>query len=79
MERDILNLLDEDGALTFERIAAALDEPPDAVRSALQTLRDRGLVELTGGGEILGHTASPSMNWQLTQSGIDEVARSRSE
>jgi Mn-dependent DtxR family transcriptional regulator len=77
MERAILRLLEEDGALTYERIAAVLDEPPDAVRSALQELRDRGWVELTGTGEIEGHSASPSMNWQLTPDGSEELARSR--
>ncbi len=79
MERAILDLLGEDGALTYERIAARLDEAPDVVRGALQSLRERGWVELTGGGEIQGHTASPSMNWELTQAGRVEVARSRLE
>jgi predicted ArsR family transcriptional regulator len=77
MERAILELLGEDGELTYERIAGRLDEAPDVVRGALQSLRDRGWVELTG--EIQGHTASPSMNWQLTHAGRVELARNRLE
>jgi predicted ArsR family transcriptional regulator len=79
MEAAILVLLGQEGGLTFEWIAARLDEPPDSVRSALQTLRDRGWAELTGTGEIQGHSASPSMTWQLTEAGRDELARSRLE
>jgi predicted ArsR family transcriptional regulator len=42
MEGSILELLEQHGSLAYEQIAAHLGAPPDAIRSALQGLRERG-------------------------------------
>jgi len=54
MENAILALLEQHGSLGYEQIAAHLNQGPDAVRNALQALRDRGLVDVLSVGELEG-------------------------
>jgi DNA-binding transcriptional ArsR family regulator len=79
LEGSILALLERHGSLAYEQIAAHLDEPPDAVRNALTALRDRGLVDVLGLGELESYKTTAAAYWRLTDAGREEVARRRSE
>jgi DNA-binding transcriptional ArsR family regulator len=77
VERRILELLEQCGSLAFDQIAAHLDEPPSAVRSALGGLRDGGLVEVLTTGDTEAHSTHVATYWRLTDAGRDELARRR--
>jgi DNA-binding transcriptional ArsR family regulator len=77
VERRILELLERRASLAYDQIAAHLDEPPSAVRSALASLRDGGLVEVLTTGDIEAHSRHVAMYWRLTDTGRDELARRR--
>jgi predicted ArsR family transcriptional regulator len=77
MEGSILELLERHGSLAYEQIAAHLNEPPDAVRNALATLRDRGLVAVLSVGEMQGHSTRAASYWRLTDQGRVELSRRR--
>jgi hypothetical protein len=47
MELAILALLEQHGSLAYEQVTAHLGEPPNAVRSALQAMRERVWVPST--------------------------------
>jgi DNA-binding transcriptional ArsR family regulator len=78
MEGSILALLEQHGSLAYEQIAAHLHEPPDAVRNALTSLRERGFVDLLSVGELEGHSKAVAAYWRLTNDGRAELARLRS-
>ena len=75
MDALILALLGQDGSLAYEHIAAHLNEPPDAVRNVLTSLRARGLVEVLGIDEVEGHSTRAPAYWRLTDAGRNELAR----
>jgi predicted ArsR family transcriptional regulator len=56
LELAILILLARHGSLAYEQIAAHLREPPEAVRSELASLCDRGLVVVLAVGELEAHS-----------------------
>ena len=74
VERAILEILNEYGSLGYEQIAAHLTEPPDAVRRALENLRDRGLVGVLSVGELEGHQTRAASYWRLTDEGREELS-----
>jgi predicted ArsR family transcriptional regulator len=78
MEGSILALLERHGSLGYEQVAAQLQERPDAVRNALASLRDRGLVDVLSVGELVGNRTNATAYWQLTSAGRATLARSRS-
>ena len=78
MEGSILPLLERHGSLAYEQIAAILGERPDAVRSALAGLRDRGLIDALAVDELVQHRSNAATYWRLTDAGRVAVARSRS-
>jgi predicted ArsR family transcriptional regulator len=78
MELLILVLLEQHGSLAYEQIAAHLNERPDAVRNALTSLRDRGLVEVLTIGELQAHSTGAPAYWRLAEAGRTELARLRS-
>jgi predicted ArsR family transcriptional regulator len=78
MDGSILALLERHGVLAYEQIATHLDEPPDAVRNALTSLRDRGMVDVLSVGDFQSHGTSSAVGWQLTEAGRTELARLRS-
>jgi ribosomal protein L37AE/L43A len=77
LERRILELLEQRGSLAYDKITAHLDEPPSAVRSALASLRDRGLAEVLTTGEAEAHSIHAPVFWRLTDAGHEELARRR--
>jgi predicted ArsR family transcriptional regulator len=77
MEGSILELLERHGSLGYEQIAAHLNEPPDEVRNALASLRDRGLVDVLSVGELEGNMTRAASYWRLTEAGRAELARRR--
>ena len=77
MESAILALLEQHGSLGYEQIAAHLNQGPDAVRNALQDLRDRGLVDVLSVGELEGHSTRAAAYWRLTDAGREELAQLR--
>jgi predicted ArsR family transcriptional regulator len=77
MEGSILALLERHGSLGYEQIAAHLNEPPDAVRNALVSLRDRGLVDVLSVGELEDNVTRAASYWRLTDAGRAELARRR--
>jgi predicted ArsR family transcriptional regulator len=77
MEGSILALLEQHGSLAYEQIAAHLHEPSDAVRNALVSLRDRGLVDVLSVGELEGNVTRAASYWRLTDAGRAELARRR--
>jgi predicted ArsR family transcriptional regulator len=79
MEGSILALLERHGSLGYEQVAAQLQEPPDAVRNALASLRDGGLVEVLSVGELVGNRTNAAAYWRLTNEGRATLARSRSD
>jgi predicted ArsR family transcriptional regulator len=79
LDRSILALLEQRGALAYEQVAAHLQERPDIVRNALTDLRNRGLVDVLSVGELEGHTTRAASYWRLTDAGRDELASRRSE
>jgi predicted ArsR family transcriptional regulator len=78
MDGSILALLEQHGSLAYEQIAAHLNEPPDAVRSALGNLRHRNLVDVLGISEVEGHGTREGAYWRLTDAGRLELSRMRS-
>jgi predicted ArsR family transcriptional regulator len=77
MEGSILELLEQHGSLGYEQIAALLQEPPDAVRNTLASLRDSGLVDALSVGALEGNVTRPASYWRLTDAGGAELARRR--
>lgn len=77
MEGSILALLERHGSLAYEQIASLLRERPDAVRSVLVGLRDRGLIDALAVGEPVGHRTNAATYWRLTDAGRVAVARAR--
>jgi predicted ArsR family transcriptional regulator len=77
MERSILELLEQHGSLGHEQVAAYLHDEPDAVRTALTAMRDRGLVNAVPVGELVGNRTNAAAYWRLTDAGRAELARSR--
>ena len=77
MEGSILALLEQHGSLAYEQIAAHLNEPPDAVRRVLASLRARGLVDVLGISEVEGHGTRAAAYWRLTDAGRAELSRIR--
>jgi predicted ArsR family transcriptional regulator len=75
MEGSILALLDQHEALGFDQIVVRLREAPDAVRSALNDLRDSGFVSVLSIGEAQGHMPAAASYWRLTDRGREELAR----
>jgi predicted ArsR family transcriptional regulator len=75
MERSILELLERHGSLAYEQIAAQLLEPPDVVRKALTSLRERGLVGVLSVGELDGHSTGAASYWRLITEGRKELER----
>jgi predicted ArsR family transcriptional regulator len=71
----ILELLGERIWLRYDEIATVLGERPDAIRSTLTNLRERGLVRALSVGEIQAHRTDASSYWRLTEKGRDELAR----
>ncbi len=69
MERSILALLEQHESLGFDQIVVQLREPPNAVRSALTDLRERGFVSVFSIGEIEGHVTAAASYWRLTDAG----------
>jgi predicted ArsR family transcriptional regulator len=78
MEGSILALLDQHEALGFDQIVVRLGEAPDAVRSALNDLRDSGFVSVLSIGEAQGRMTAAASYWRLTDRGREELARRRS-
>jgi len=78
MEGSILALLERNGSLAYVQIASLLRERPDAVRTVLAGLRDRGLIDALPIGELVGNRTNASTYWRLTDAGRVAVARSRS-
>lgn len=78
MEESILALLEGHGSLAYEQIAAHLNEPPDAVRKALASLRHRRLIDVLGISEVEGHGTREAAYWRLTDAGQIELSRMRS-
>jgi predicted ArsR family transcriptional regulator len=77
MEGSILALLEQHGSLGYEQIAAFLSAPPDAVRNALNDLRDGGFIGVLSVGELQGHDTRSASYWRLTEAGRAELARRR--
>ncbi len=77
MVGSILAWLEEHGSLGDEQIAAHLDERPDAVRTALSGLSDRGLVDVLSVGERERNFTRVATYWRLTDAGRTELARRR--
>jgi DNA-binding transcriptional ArsR family regulator len=77
IERRILELLEQRAPLVYDQITAHLDEPPNAVRSALASVRDRGLVEVVTPFEAEAHSTHIAVFWRLTDAGHEELARRR--
>jgi predicted ArsR family transcriptional regulator len=75
MEGSILALLDQHEALGFDQIVVRLEEAPDAVRGALNDLRDSGFVSVLSIGETQGHMSTAASYWRLTDRGREELAR----
>ena len=71
MELAILELLDEHGQLSVDRIAGALSEPLDSVRVAVALLQREMLVD------PIGETDGDGQSWALTDAGRNEVRRWR--
>ena len=78
MEGSILALLDQHEALAFDQIVVRLGEAPDAVRGALNDLRDSGFASVLSIGETHGHVTAAASYWRLTDLGREELARRRS-
>jgi predicted ArsR family transcriptional regulator len=74
MEGSILALLAEHESLGFDQIVAHLGKAADAVRHALQDLRDGGFITVLSIGDTQGHVAAASY-WRLTDKGRQELAR----
>jgi hypothetical protein len=70
----IVELLHRHGSLTYAQVAAHLDQPPDVIRRALASLRDRGLVESFSTAETEAHHAKVAVSWRLTDAGREERA-----
>jgi predicted ArsR family transcriptional regulator len=77
MEGSILEVLEQHGSLGYEQIAALLQEPPDAVRNMLASLRDREFVDVLSVGELEGNVTRAASYWRLTDEGRAELARRR--
>jgi len=78
MEGSILRLLKLHESLGFEQIVAHLGESPNAVRNALQDLRESGFVSVLSVGETQGHVTGVASYWRLTERGREELARRNS-
>jgi len=78
VEGSILELLEQQGSLAYEQIAAHLGESPDAIRSALSDLRESGFVEVLAVGELEGHITRAASYWSITDAGRSELDRLRS-
>jgi predicted ArsR family transcriptional regulator len=78
METSILSLLEQHGSLAYEQIALTLNEPPDAVRNVLASLRARGLVDVLGISEVEGHGTRAAAYWRMTDAGRVELSHMRS-
>ena len=77
MEGSILALLEQHGSLGYEQIAAHLGRPPDAVRNALTSLSERGLIHVLSVGELRGQPRNAASYWRLSDAGRTELARLR--
>ena len=77
MDTPILELLERHGSLAYEQIATQLGERPDAVRNALASMRDRGLIAVVGVGELVGTLTNAAAYWRLTATGRAELAEAR--
>jgi predicted ArsR family transcriptional regulator len=77
MEGSILELLEQHGSLAYEQIAAHLGAPQDAIRNALQSLRERALVEVLGLTQWSDDPRTAVAYWRLTDEGRGELARRR--
>ncbi len=78
MEGSILALLEKHGSLAAEQVAAHLHQQPGAVREALHGLRERGLVDVFGIGQLEGRLTTAAAYWRLTEKGRKELIRRRS-
>ena len=65
----LLALLEQHGSLAYEQAAAQLGEEPERVRSALESLRERGLVGVFGVGELRGYMTTAVAYWRVTPEG----------
>ena len=79
VEGSILELLRQHGSLGYEQIATLLGEPPDAVQTTLRDLQDGGFVDALTVGKLEGNLTTAASYWRLTEKGLAEVARRRSE
>jgi predicted ArsR family transcriptional regulator len=77
MEASILALLEQEGSLAYDQVAAMLDQRPDAVRNVLTRLREGGLVDVVAVGELEGHSTRAASYWRLTDAGREELSRLR--
>jgi predicted ArsR family transcriptional regulator len=68
-DKSILELLEAHASLACEQIAAHRIEDGDAVRSVLQSLRARELVEALVFGQPAERLMSPVAYWRLTDRG----------
>ncbi len=75
MKLAIMRLLEEHGSLAYDQLAAHLGEPPDAVRAALQALRERGLVDGLPVGRLEGHLTTAVAYWRLTDIGRRQLVQ----
>jgi predicted ArsR family transcriptional regulator len=73
----VLALLERQGSLGYDEVAAQLGEPPDIVRDALSRLRGLGLVDALTVGELEAHLTRSAAYWRLTEAGRAELARLR--
>lgn len=74
----LLALLEQHCSLACEQAAAQLGERPESVRSALESLRERGLVGVFGVGELRGYVTTAAAYWRLTAAGRAELTSCRS-
>ncbi len=77
VEGSILALLEQHGALAAEQVAAHLNQPTDAVQTALWGLHERGLVDVFGVGDLKDNFTRAVAYWRLTDDGRAELARLR--
>ena len=71
-------MLERHGSLGYEQLAAHLREAPDAVRTSLAGMRDRGLVDVLTVGKLVDNRTDAASYWRLTAAGRTELARLRS-
>jgi len=77
-ERQILELLDQ-GSLAPEQIADNLRVDVAKLRPALDSMRARGLVEISGVSQWASDLSTARAHWRLTDAGRAQLEQLRSE